>query len=515
MSPEAASWIAQQTDVVTLRQLVLAQAEQIERLEEENEALRQELESLKAKLGELDPATQAAERQLLQERIDLLRQKLYGRSSERRRTGQGGPRQDQGQQKPPQTGHGPRPQPQLEVEIRYHEASEAERLCRCCGRVMVPLGEQYEESEEITVIPRRYVLIKHRRRKYRCPGHDGVLTAPGPDKLMPGGRYSPSFAVEVAVDKYGLHLPLERQSRAMKTAGLTVTTQTLSDQLAVLARLVAPTVSAIGQQILREPVVQADETRWPILANGKVKANQTAYAWCLLGRELVVYYILGSRGQDAGRQVLQQYGGVVMADGYEVYEALARGQPAAFTVAHCWAHVRRKFVEIQDHAPAACEEVLTMIRALFDLERQFKPLTAEERLRRRQAEAKPLVDDIFQWAAQQQAQVLPRSSLAGALGYLLNLEVGLRKFLDDPAIPLDNNAAERAQRGLVLGRVNHYGSRSAQATQVAATFYTLIESAKLTGVDPRAYLRALTQAALKDPTVVLLPADFKQQLETV
>ena len=121
--------------MVTLRQLVLAQAEQIERLEEEIAALQQELAQLKARLGELDPATQAAERQQLQERIELLKQKLYGRSSERRRTGQSGSRRDADPDKQPQTGHGHRDQPQLEVEFRYYETAEAERLCPCCGQI--------------------------------------------------------------------------------------------------------------------------------------------------------------------------------------------------------------------------------------------------------------------------------------------------------------------------------------------------------------------------------------------
>jgi len=278
-----------------------------------------------------------------------------------------------------------------------------------------------------------------------------------------------------------------------------------------LADLVAPTVDAILAQILSQKLIHADETRWPLLANGQAKENQTAYAWCVLGDGLVAFRILKGRGQDAGVQLLKDFKGVVMADGYEVYAALARAPDADFVVAHCWAHVRRKFVELQHHDPATCGKAIAQIDALFALERQWQRLTPDERWRHRQTEARPIVDDFFRWVGLMAEQALPRASLQEAFGYVKNLKAGLRRFLDDPRIPLSNNAAERAQRGLVLGRKNFYGSRSEKGTKVAAIFYSLIESAKLAGVDPAAYLLALATNALQNPGAVLLPADFRAQ----
>lgn len=513
MSPEHAHQIAQEDDVVHLRQMVLALTLRNEDLEATIAALQQEIVDLKAQLGGLDPATQAAERQRLEERIALLTQRLYGRRSERQRTSQGGgsngARGGGPQEKATQTGHGPRSQPKLERQVVRHEAPDGPPICSCCGQAMVALDERFDEvTEEITVIPRRYVLVEHRQTTYRCPLGDELHTASAPARWLPGGRYSLAFAVEVAGDKYGLHLPLERQTQAMRGAGLTITTATLSDQLDALAKLLVPTYDAIWQQVLGHDVVQADETRWPLLAHGKEQKNQTCYAWCVLGGAFVAYRIL-DRSQAAGAQVLGDYKGTVMADGYEVYEALARGAPADLRVAHCWAHVRRKFVELLAHEPAICQKAMDQIDMLFKLERTFKSLAPEERIRRRQAESTPIVDDFFAWAKLQQKAVLPRSSIAGALNYAVNLEAGLRQFLTDPRIPLDNNAAERMQRGLVLGRKNHYGSRSTRGTEIAAICYTLIETAKLAGLDPKTYLLAVATAALKDPTAVLLPDDFK------
>ena len=158
-------------------------------------------------------------------------------------------------------------------------------------------------------------------------------------------------------------------------------------------------------------------------------------------------------------------------------------------------------------------EVLTLIDELFRLERTAKNLTPEQRLAMRQEKSKPVVEAIFTWADVQKP--LPRSGLESALGYLQGLKVGLMHFLNNPIIPLSNNECERAQRGLVLGRKNHYGSRSRRGTQVAAIFYTLVESAKLAGVKVRDYLLTLTEKALQQPGFILLPADYKKMVEVI
>jgi len=378
MSPEYATRIARETDLAWFRQMVLQLTVEKERLEEEVATLQQRIEELEA---QQDPEAHAEELKQAKELVERLKKKLFDRSSERRVPPDPPPPD---KEKKPRQGHGQRPQPQLKTKTVNHTKPPEERICPHCQGELMPLGDEAEESTMIEVIARELVQVLHRRLKYRCRCNSHVTTAPGPLKLQPGGLYSPSFAVEVALGKYALHLPLHRQVLALKQDGLVIDSQTLWDQINVLAEVVQPTYEGILAEILKQPMLLADETRWPLLANGKVKENKTCYAWCLVGADLVGYRILDSRSQEAGAQMLQDYHGVVMADGYEVYQALARTQPG-FILTHCWSHVRRKFVDAEAAHPQACAAILAFIRELFLLERAFKDFAPEDRLRGRQA----------------------------------------------------------------------------------------------------------------------------------
>ena len=463
--------------------------------------LRQELAEARAQLGQAQLATDENAR--LKELLAQREHALFGRSSERRGTGGKGPRTE----RTPQTGHGPREQPELERETIVHELPESERVCSCCGGELVEMGTEVESSELVNVRERGFVLETHERKKYRCGCNGEVKTAPGPVKLQPKGRYSLSFAVEVAIAKYADHLPLERQVQIMRRDGLRVDSQTLWDQLNALAVHLAPTYEAIISAILAHGVIHADETRWELLDNGKTKENKTFQAWGLVAPELVAYRILDSRGKEAAKSIFGEYKGVVLADGYTVYSSLA-DDTGTFVVANCWAHVRRKFVECEGNFPQEAGPALEYIRQLYAVEREAAP---DNRLALRQEKSLPVVEAIFSWAGEMKPKLLPRSGIGEALGYMLNLEGGLRRFLEDARIPLDNNASERALRGVVLGRKNHYGSRSRRGTEVAAILYTLMESAKLAGVSPRAYLTAVAELAIRTTGATLTPESFKSQ----
>ena len=185
-------------------------------------------------------------------------------------------------------------------------------------------------------------------------------------------------------------------------------------------------------------------------------------------------------------------------------------------LAHCWAHVRRKFVEAEPNYPEACGQALKMIGKLFAIEAELpepdglegdeKIAALELRAHRRKHESRPLTDALKEWAVHQRG--LPKSGLRKAIDYMLEYWDGLTVFLDDPNLAIHNNATERALRGMVVGRKNHYGSRSERGTKVAAIFYTLVESAKLCGVDPSRYLLDATERALKTPGAVMLPHEL-------
>ena len=484
-------------------------------LERENEKLHAKVAALTHELARLrGHDASAAERQLafLKELLAQREQALFGPSSEqrpRRRDPEAGPAPA------PRRGHGPTTQPELPRVEMVHVLDPADQTCPQCGGLLRPMAGQTEDADEITVVERRFVLVTHKRQKYRCACNGCVDTAPGPLRLaarpdVRGRRYAPEFAVEVAIGKYGDHLPLERQARVMRREGLDVASQTLWDQIEALATVLQPTYEALHQRVLAAPVIGADETWWRFMQG---RGAKRWWAWSVTSGDAVAYMILESRSQEAARQVLNGYGGIVLADGYGAYDALARAGPR-FTLAHCWAHVRRKFVEAEPHYPTPCGEVLTLIGQLYATERACPRLdgamgdaSRADVLRLRAAlraeQSAPIIAEIRAWAHRQRA--LPESSLGKAIAYMLGLWPGLTRFLDDPRIPLDNNATERGLRGMVVGRKNHYGSRSKRGTEVAALFYSLIESAKLCGVEPKAYLLHAVRAALANPGTVTLP----------
>lgn len=486
-------------DIETVRQVALLLDRENGRLVEQNKKLRLEIAALQGR----DLSNLQLELDLAQELLAKQNRALFGRSSEKRPGADGAATaQDESALR---KGHGPKAQPALPIVEQVHELPETERGCAVCGGTLKPMGEQAEESEEITVVQRRFVVVKHRREKYRCTCNANVVTAPAPPRLIPGGRYSLDFAIEVAADKYLDHLPLERQAKRMAREGLDVNSQTLWDQIFALSRVLLPAYEALGQEVLQARLLHADETYWPLSSKDHEPCRH--WAWCTASANTAFYRILDSRSKAAAKEALQDYRGIVMADGYGAYTALARGEPG-FTLAHCWAHARRKFVEAEPNAPEECRPVLDLIGKLYAVERDVpKPgpdATDDEvqgslelRTRLRAERSTPIVHRIQQWVYETRPAVLPQSGAGKAIDYMTGIWEGLTRFLKDPIIPLDNNHAERALRGMVVGRKNHYGSRSLRGTQVAALFYTLFETAKLRGSDPKAFVRDLAAMALK------------------
>ena len=206
-----------------------------------------------------------------------------------------------------------------------------------------------------------------------------------------------------------------------------------------------------------------------------------------------------------------------MSDGYAVYQSLARGSPE-ITPVHCWAHVRRTFIEAESSYPHECRTAIDLIGELYEIERQVPrlPRTAQAeahtealdlRTRLRAERSKAIIARLRDWAYATKPATLPESSLGKAIDYMLSLWSGLTRFLADPRIPVDNNSAEPALRGVVVGRKNHYGSHSKRGAEMAAICYTLFETAKLAGVDPHRYVLEATRRAITSPGTVTLPED--------
>ncbi len=478
-------------DPQVLRQAAKILVRENERLLDKVVALTSEVLALKG----ASPADLQLRLAQLEAQLAVKNKLLFGKSSEKRPVEKAAAPERQ-----PQVGHGPREQPALPVVEKLFELDEADLGCPKCGKPLTIFPDQFEESEEVTVVERRFVLMKQKRQKYRCECNGCIETAPGPVKLFPGARYSVDFAIEVAIAKYLDHQPLERQVRIMAREGLLVDSQTLWDQIERLARILGSAKEALHLYVLAQAVIGADETRWRLL-DGKGKDTGEAkqwQVWAVAAPDAVAYSIEDSRSAEAAKKALRGFQGVVMADGYSVYQALAR-EPGGFALANCWAHVRRKYVEVEHAFPAQAEEVLGLVAELYAIERPCPTGPPGDDLRRRLREerSRQVVERIRTWAVTAKARALPESGLGKAIDYMLGMWSGLVRFLGDPRIPLDNNGTERGLRGVVLGRKNHYGSKSRRGTEVAALFYSLIESAKLAGVEPKAYLRLAVQAALR------------------
>ena len=484
----------------------------IEVLRQAGKLLEQENRRLMAKVLELTQRLIAArgedqtrlqlEIQSLNEILAKRNKALFGDSTERRS------RTKDARHPEPRKGHGPREQRELRIVDEPHDLDAADKICRACGGDLVPMKGEAEESEEITVIEREFVLVKHRRLKYRCSCNGCIETAPAPLRLVKGGRYSTDFAIEVAAQKYLDHLPLERQVRIMAREGLKIDSQTLWDQIEALARAAQPIYERLLAYILSQPLLGADETRWRMMgAKGDEGESKRWQVWALAAPDAVGFRIEDSRSAAAAKKVLDGFSGVAMVDGYGVYASLAK-ESGTFTLAHCWAHVRRKFIECEEAYPTQAGEALQLIAELYEVERSCPPGADGDELRAqlRRERSREVVSRIHAWALEQRG-VLPQSALGKAIAYMGGLWNGLVRFLDDPRIPLDNNATERALRGVVVGRKNHYGSRSRRGTEVAAVLYSLFESAKLVGIEPKAYLRFAISAVLRSETP-LLPHEY-------
>jgi transposase len=398
--------------------------------------------------------------------------------------------------KPEQPGHGPTQQPLIDKVTRLYEHDAADRMCPQCGEQLRAFPGQYETSEMIDVVDVKYELVTVQQQKYVCRCGGCVETAPGPDRAVVGGRYSLAFAIKVAVDKYLHHLPLERQVRMMKEAGLEVTSQTLWDMVWSISRLGKSTWRALRQHVLGQDVIGLDQTGWPSLHAKKAKKWQM---WCLTAPGAVFHEIRDDKGAETFSELVGDFRGYVVCDALATHEAGARDGPG-ITLAGCWAHIRRKFAESEPDFPES-RIMLDMIKELYAIDARAE--SPEDRGRLRDQESRAVLKRMLTWL---HAQRHPKTtSLGRAVRHTVAHWPRLKAFADDPHVWLDNNPTERAFRGPVVGRRNHFGSKSRRGTEAAAILYSLIETAKAAGISPSQYLLEVIRAAKLDAKAVTLP----------
>lgn len=479
--------LRRETDIEQLRRVALAQQVQIEQLLRVLSAQAAELGALKGNDKELQEKLALVEQltrqsQGIAAQIDALSPGARGKKKPKK----------------PREKFGNTEQPKLPVVEQLFELDDADRVCPSCGGELSPMKDQFEASEMIDVVEVSYRVVKVKQQKYACKCGGCIDTALGPERVVPGGRYSLDFAIKVAIDKYLDHIPLARQERILRRHGLEVTSQTLWDQVHALGRRLESASRALLARVLAEPVVGLDQTGWPRLDG---KGDKPWQMWCLTAPRAVVHRIRDDKGADTFKDLMGSYRGIIVCDALKTHEAGARGNDA-IALAGCWAHVYRKFEEAAPNHPEA-NLAMKWIGELYAIdERAGDDLEKKAELRR--TESAQILATMKTWLWSQAA--LKTLSIGNAAAYVVANWDRLTRFVDDARVPLDNNATERGIRGPVVGRKNHYGSKSKRGTEIAAVFYSLLETAKLCGVDPARFLR---EAALADARgELLLPHDL-------
>jgi transposase len=387
------------------------------------------------------------------------------------------------------------------------------------------------------VIPRSWKVVQTVREKFTCRDCEKISQAPAPFHVTPRGWAGPSLLAMILFEKYGQHQPLNRQSERYAREGVELSLSTLADQVGACATVLRPLHDLIATHVLAAERIHGDDTTVPVLAKGK---TDTARAWVYVRDDApyggadppaALFYYARDRSGAHPEKHLTGFAGILQADAYAGYNRLyAPGRsPGPVTEALCWAHARRKFFVLADIAAAAKRgtkkgkqgtiisplafEAVTRIDALFDIEREINGSSAEQRLVVRAERSAPLLADLEAWLRAERARLSRHAPVAKAIDYMLKRWPGFTRFLDDGRVCLTNNAAERALRGIALGRKAWLFAGSDRGGDRAAFMYTLIVTAKMNDVDPQAWLADVLARIAEHPFQrldELLPWNWKK-----
>jgi transposase len=382
--------------------------------------------------------------------------------------------------------------------------------CACCGGSnFSKLGEDVTETLEI--VPRQWKVIQHVREKFSCRDCESIHQPPAPFHAIPRGLAGPSFLAMLLFEKYGQHQPLNRQAERYEREGVKLSLSTLADQVGACTAALMPLFERLKRHVFAAERLHADDTTVPVLARGK---TDTGRIWVYVRDDrpfkghappAAVFYYSRDRCGQHPQAHLADFSGILQADAYSGYNQLyeATRKPGPMTEAGCWSHARRKFFVLADIASNArkkaqgqhyavmspiCLEAVQRIDALFDIERGINGLSPGERKAARQIHSAPLVDDLHEWMKEKRAALSRHNDVAKAMNYMLKRWSTFDRFLGDGRICLTNNAAERALRGIALGRKSWLFAGSDRGGQRAAVMYSLIVTAKMNDIDPQAWL---------------------------
>ena len=377
------------------------------------------------------------------------------------------------------------------------------------GARLRKLGEDVTETLE--VIPRQWKVIQHVREKFTCRDCEAISQPPAPFRVTPRGWAGPSLLAMIMFEKFGQHQPLSRQAERYAREGVPLSLSTLADQVGACTAALPPLFERPRAHVMAAERLHGDDTTAPVLARGK---TDIARAWVYVRDDrpfggpappAAVFHHSHDRGGEHPQAHLADYAGILQADAYGGYGKLYEAGRSLGVIleAGCWSHARRKFFVLADVESAArrkaqgkqpavisplCLEAVQRIDRLFDIERDINGCSADQRRDMRQHVSALLVTDLHAWMREQRGKLSGATDTVKAIGYMLKRWPVFARFLDDGRICLSKNAAERALRGIALGRKSWLFAGSDRGGQRAAVLYSLIVSAKMNDIDPQAWL---------------------------
>jgi len=379
-----------------------------------------------------------------------------------------------------------------------------EEACPDCGGALHKLGE--DVSEILERVPARCYVIRQVRVKLACGSCDKIVQAKAPSRPIERGMAGPGLLAHVLVSKYADHLPLYRQSEIFEREGVPLDRATLADWVAGTSGLMEPLVEVLREHVMKGEKLHADDVPVPVLAPGLGK-TKTGRLWTYVRDDrsagdatppAVWFAYSPDRKGEHPQGHLSKFRGTLQADGYAGFDQIyAAGN---IREAACWAHVRRKFYDIQvAHKSAVATEALERIAALYAIEKEIHGHSPEERRASRNERSRPLLESLRQWLEEILGRLSKKSDTAMAVRYALGRWEALLRYCDDGHLEIDNNAAERSLRAVALGRKNYLFAGSDRGGDSAAVLYSLIGTAKLNGIDPEAYLRYVLSRIAEHP----------------
>jgi transposase len=401
--------------------------------------------------------------------------------------------------------------------IEHHH--EIEDTSCACGQPLVRIGE--DVSEQLDCVPAQFFVHRHIRGKYVCRCCQTIAAAALPAQIIDKGLPAPGLLAQVVVAKHDDHLPLYRQEEIYARSGVHVARSSMAQWVGICGVRLAPLADALREFILGHGVIHADETSVRLLAPGKGKTHR-AYVWVyrttdFVAQRAVWFDFCTGRGGEHPRRVLKDWRGTLVTDDYGGYNAIHARE--GVIEAGCMAHARRKLFEAHElNGSAIAGHAVALIAKLYEIEAEIRALDAESRWRIRQERAKPVAEQLHHWLVEQRQKLAKADVTARAIDYSLGRWRALTRYLDDGHVPICNNAVENSIRPLALGRRNWLFVGSQDAGERAANIMSLIESAKLNGLDPWAYLKDVFERlpTLKNADLAtLLPHNWRASVQPI